>query len=94
MTCMKTLATALGITVALALGGLSSVAQPGARFQDQGIREDFGYSTLGRSYYRYGGYRYGAYGYGRYRGYAAYWRPRAYAYRPYAYRYGYRRWWW
>src|SRR5215475_11470174 len=36
----KTLATALGVTVALALGGIqSSAAQPGAGFQNQGIRE-------------------------------------------------------
>jgi hypothetical protein len=36
----KTLATAFAVTVAVALSGLqSSVAQPGASFQNQGIRE-------------------------------------------------------
>src|SRR5215471_413336 len=40
MASTKSLVTAFGVTVALALGGVqSSVAQPGARFQNQGIRE-------------------------------------------------------
>ena len=40
MASTKTLATAFAVTVALALSGLqSSVAQPGARFQNQDVRE-------------------------------------------------------
>ena len=60
------LAAGLGITVALALGlPQSSVAQPGARFQDQGIRDMNGLPRTGtyrgyRGYRSYGGY-YGGY---------------------------------
>ena len=40
MASTKTLATAFAVTVALALSGIqSSVAQPGARFQNQDVRE-------------------------------------------------------
>ena len=40
MASTKTLATAFAVTVALALSGLqSSIAQPGARFQNQDVRE-------------------------------------------------------
>src|SRR5438270_1158831 len=68
MASTKTLATALGVTVALALSELqSSVAQPGAGFQNQGIRENLGYPALRGPRYRH-----------RYlgRGYAL-WRPTA-----------------
>src|ERR1700745_1237980 len=54
MASTKTLATALGVTLALALSGVqSSIAQPGARFQSQGVRENLGYPALRGPRYRY-----------------------------------------
>jgi hypothetical protein len=77
MVSTRILAAALGVTVALALSAVqSSVAQPGARFQNQGLRESLGYPALGGPRYRH---RY------RGRGYA-FWRRRAHAHRAYRYR--------
>ena len=74
MASTKTLATALAVTVALTLSGIqSSKAQPGARFQDQGMNEASGYPALWGPYYPY-----------RYWGPAyPYWRPRPYVYHRY-----------
>jgi hypothetical protein len=77
MATTRTLAAAFAVAVALVSTGLqSSVAQPGARFENQGLRESLGYPALGGPHYRY---RY------RGRGYA-YWRPHLHAHRGYRYR--------
>ena len=45
MTTIKTLATACGVTLALALIGVqSSVAQPGSEFENRGERQSEGFS--------------------------------------------------
>jgi hypothetical protein len=84
MVSTKTLATALAVAVAMALSGLqSSEAQPGARFQDQGMNEATGYPALNGPYYPY---RYWGRGYAYWGLPYMYWPPRPYAYHPYRYR--------
>jgi len=87
MVSTKELATALAVTVAVALSGIqSSKAQPGSRFQDQGMNEATGYPAFWGPYWPH---RYWGPGYAYWAPTYPYWRPRFYAYHPYRYR----RWW-
>ncbi|HEY7299104.1 MAG TPA: hypothetical protein VH684_14460 [Xanthobacteraceae bacterium] len=87
MVSTKALATALVVTVALVLSGLQPAeAQPGARFQDQGMNQASGYPAFWGPYYPY---RYWGRGYAYWGPAYPHWRPGPYAYR----RYRYRPWW-